>query len=95
MPLGVTLMSAGSRTEPGGYTGQGKESLHLTVKGRIADSISTTNGSNGGLANRAGAKAECQFEVEDHRSPEEIVRALRAHDLEPVWKDWDAAFLVV
>src|SRR6516165_716057 len=93
MPLGVTLMSAGSRTEPGGYTGQGKESLHLTVKGRIADSISTTNGSNGGLANRAGAKAECQFEVEDHRSPEEIVHALRAHNLEPVWKDWDAALL--
>ena len=95
MPLGVTLMSAGSRTEPGGYTGQGKESLHLTVKGRIADSISTRNSSNGGLAHRADAKAECQFQVEDHRSPEEIVHALRAHNLEPVWKDWDAALLGV
>src|SRR5713101_1642107 len=28
--LGVTMMSAGSHTEPGGYTGQGKEDLHLT-----------------------------------------------------------------
>ena len=35
MPIGVTMMSAGSRTEPGGYTGQGKQSLHLTVKGRV------------------------------------------------------------
>jgi 2-iminoacetate synthase len=95
MPLGVTLMSAGSRTEPGGYTGQGKESLHLTVKGRITDSICTKNGPDGELANRAGAKAECQFEVEDHRSPEEVVHALRAHDLEPVWKDWDTALLGV
>ena len=88
-------MSAGSRTEPGGYTGQGKEALHLTVKGRITDSIGAKDGSNGGPGSRAGAKAECQFEVEDHRSPEQIVRALRAHDLEPVWKDWDAALLGV
>lgn len=27
-PLGVTLISAGSHTEPGGYTGAGKEKLH-------------------------------------------------------------------
>ena len=26
IPLGITLMSAGSHTEPGGYTGAGKES---------------------------------------------------------------------
>jgi 2-iminoacetate synthase len=95
MPLGVTLMSAGSRTEPGGYTGQGKDSLHLTVKGRITDSTSTKNGSNGVGINGASAKAECQFEVEDHRSPKEIVNALRAHALEPVWKDWDSAILAV
>jgi 2-iminoacetate synthase len=35
IPLGITLMSAGSRTEPGGYTGAGKEKLHQTVRGRI------------------------------------------------------------
>jgi 2-iminoacetate synthase len=34
LPLGITLMSAGSHTEPGGYTGQGTDTLHLTVGGR-------------------------------------------------------------
>src|SRR5688572_4453043 len=32
--LGVTHMSAGAKTEPGGYTGAGSDDLHLTVKGR-------------------------------------------------------------
>src|SRR5260221_10012015 len=49
--LGVTSMSAGSRTSPGGYTGQGSESLHLTVRGRIQN-VSETHGS-----------AEPQFEI--------------------------------
>src|SRR5207247_10462121 len=35
IPLGITLMSAGSHTEPGGYTGAGKEHSHQTVRGRI------------------------------------------------------------
>jgi 2-iminoacetate synthase len=81
MPIGVTMMSAGSRTEPGGYTGQGTHSLHLTVKGRATPTI-------GG-----DQKAGGQFEVEDSRSPGEVAAALRAHGLEPVWKDWDAAIL--
>jgi 2-iminoacetate synthase len=81
MPIGVTMMSAGSRTEPGGYTGQGTHSLHLTVKGRATQ----TTGSD--------QKASGQFEVEDSRSPAEVAAALRAHGLEPVWKDWDAAIL--
>ena len=83
MPLGVTMMSAGSRTEPGGYTGQGSHSLHLTVKGRVTRS------------NCEGSKASGQFEVEDSRSPEEVADALRARGLEPVWKDWDSAILAV
>jgi 2-iminoacetate synthase len=81
MPIGVTMMSAGSRTEPGGYTGQGTHSLHLTVKGRATQ---TTGGDQ---------KAGVQFEVEDSRSPAEVAAALRARGLEPVWKDWDAAIL--
>jgi 2-iminoacetate synthase len=81
MPIGVTMMSAGSRTEPGGYTGQGTQSLHLTVKGRAA---ATTGGDR---------KAGSQLEVEDGRSPGEVAAALRARGLEPVWKDWDAAIL--
>jgi 2-iminoacetate synthase len=83
MPIGVTMMSAGSRTEPGGYTQQGTQALHLTVKGRITQT------------NRGDAKAEGQFEVEDTRSPAQIAAVLRAHGLEPVWKDWDSAILSV
>ena len=79
--LGVTSMSAGSRTSPGGYTGQGTESLHLTVRGRIQN-VSNTNGN-----------AEPQFEIEDHRSPQEVAAALVKAGLDPVWKDWDAAIL--
>jgi 2-iminoacetate synthase len=81
MPIGVTMMSAGSRTEPGGYTGQGRHSLHLTVKGRVAQT------------NCSLSKADGQFEVDDQRSPDEIAAALRANGLEPVWKDWDTAIL--
>ncbi|HEY5813041.1 MAG TPA: 2-iminoacetate synthase ThiH, partial [Terrimicrobiaceae bacterium] len=33
-PLGITMMSAGSHTEPGGYTGQGRDHLHQTIRGR-------------------------------------------------------------
>ena len=83
MPIGVTMMSAGSRTEPGGYTGQGTPSLHLTVKGRITQTA------------RSDSKADGQFEVEDSRSPDEVAAALRANGLEPVWKDWDSAILSV
>jgi 2-iminoacetate synthase len=83
MPIGVTMMSAGSRTEPGGYTGQGAHSLHLTVKGRIAQPTSGVS------------KADGQFEVDDRRSPNQIAAALRAKGLEPVWKDWDSAILSV
>ena len=35
IPLGITMMSAGSHTEPGGYTGQGREELHITKGGRL------------------------------------------------------------
>ncbi len=83
MPIGVTMMSAGSRTEPGGYTGQGTHSLHLTVKGRITQ----TSGSD--------SKADGQFEVEDNRSSDEVAAAITAQGLEPVWKDWDSAILSV
>ena len=37
IPLGITMMSAGSHTEPGGYTGAGREKFHQTVRGRIVE----------------------------------------------------------
>lgn len=83
MPLGVTMMSAGSHTEPGGYTGQGRESLHLTVRGR-----QVALG-----AEHDGATASGQFEIADERSPSEVAAALRSRGLEAVWKDWDSAIL--
>jgi 2-iminoacetate synthase len=58
--LGITRMSAGSKTNPGGYY------TH-------ADSVG-------------------QFDIDDSRSPAQIAAMLKSQGLEPVWKDWDAAF---
>ena len=56
IPLGVTMMSAGSSTRPGGYA-------HLD-----------------------GDAALEQFEVEDRRSPAEVVAAIRHAGYDPVWR---------
>jgi 2-iminoacetate synthase len=80
--IGVTMMSAGSHTEPGGYTRRGREHLHRTVRGRIVvpeyhdgeDQVATG-----------------QFEISDERPPAEVAAFLRRCGLEPVWKDWDQA----
>ncbi|MBW7863833.1 MAG: 2-iminoacetate synthase ThiH [Candidatus Hydrogenedentes bacterium] len=61
IPLGITAMSAGSSTRPGGYATKGGEVLE-------------------------------QFEVEDTRSPAEVVAAIRSAGYDPVWKDFDHAF---
>ena len=78
--IGVTMMSAGSHTEPGGYTGQGREHVHRTVRGRIT-APEYQNGED--------ELATGQFEISDERSPAEIAAVLRRRGLEPVWKDWD------
>ena len=59
--LGVTMMSAGSSTRPGGYATHGAETLE-------------------------------QFEVEDTRSPADVVAAIRRAGYDPIWKDFDYAF---
>jgi 2-iminoacetate synthase len=77
------MMSAGSHTEPGGYTGQGKDDLHLTIRGKAvapADAL-------------ASSGATEQFAIADDRSPAQIAALLRARGFDPVWKDWDAAIL--
>ncbi len=63
IPLGVTMMSAGSSTRPGGY------------------------------AHPDGDAALEQFEVEDRRSPAQVVAAIRQAGYDPVWKDFDRAFM--
>ncbi len=83
--LGVTHMSAGAKTEPGGYTGAGGDDLHLTVKGRRVE-----------LSEKSGCeKATEQFQIHDTRSPAEIAAMLRGQNLDPVWKDWDESLLAV
>lgn len=84
-PLGVTMMSAGSHTEPGGYTGQGAGDLHRTVRGRIVAPE---------FENGEDMLATGQFEISDERSAAEVATALRRRGFEPVWKDWDASLVV-
>ncbi len=81
--LGVTHMSAGARTEPGGYTGAGSDDLHLTIKGRRVE-----------IEQKSGCeKATEQFQIHDTRSAAEIATMLRSRGLDPVWKDWDEVLL--
>ncbi len=62
LPLGVTMMSAGSSTRPGGYSLDGGETLD-------------------------------QFAVEDCRSVAEVADSIRGAGYDPVWKDFDRAFV--
>jgi 2-iminoacetate synthase len=105
IPLGITLMSAGSHTEPGGYTGAGREKLHQTVRGRIVELGASEWAPVGQASARAGAttadgglsaasratSATGQFDIADARSPGEVAELIRKLGYEPVWKDWDAA----
>jgi 2-iminoacetate synthase len=86
MPLGVTMISAGSHTEPGGYTGAGREHLHRTEGGRIVPL--TESASEWAVEDR---RATGQFDIADERSPEEVAATVAKLGLEPVWKDWDPA----
>ncbi len=61
LPLGITQISAGSCTAPGGYSGSDKSTE--------------------------------QFAIDDDRSPAEVERMLQDKGYDPVWKDWDEAFL--
>jgi len=89
IPLGITLISAGSHTEPGGYTGAGKENIHHTERGRIVE-LASGSSEWAPQENRA-TNATGQFEIADERSPQEVAELLRKLGYEPVWKDWDAA----
>ncbi len=83
LPLGVTMMSAGSHTEPGGYTGAGRDNLHFTVRGKSVAPEALAD----------DAVAAEQFQIADLRSPAEFATMLRQRGFDPVWKDWDAGIL--
>ena len=59
--LGITKLSAGSKTNPGGYSGHNE--------------------------------AVEQFKIDDNRSPAQVAAMIRRQGFEPVWKDWDVAFI--
>ena len=59
--LGITKLSAGSKTNPGGYSGENQ-----AVK---------------------------QFEIDDNRTVAEVSDMIKNAGFEPIWKDWDRAFL--
>jgi 2-iminoacetate synthase len=59
--VGITKMSAGSKTSPGGYSHP--------------------------------RNAVEQFEIDDTRSPAEVAEMISKRGFEPVWKDWDSAFI--
>lgn len=61
LKLGVTSMSAESKTNPGGYSEGKTSSLN-------------------------------QFEICDHRTTDQVCRAIIHQGYEPVWKDWDGVF---
>jgi 2-iminoacetate synthase len=88
LPLGITHASAGSHTEPGGYTGAGRDSIHQTVRGRIVElaaDASEWSPQSGRATNATG-----QFDIADERSAGEIAALIRRLGYEPVWKDWDS-----
>lgn len=83
IPLGITHMSAGSATEPGGYTGAGSDDLHLTIKGKRVE-----------IKEKSSCqKATEQFTIDDERSPAEIQKLLEKSGYETVWKDWEESIL--
>ncbi len=88
-PLGITLASAGSHTEPGGYTGAGKEKIHHTERGRIVELAA--GASEWAMPENRATNATGQFEISDDRPPGEVADLIRKLGYEPVWKDWDAA----
>jgi len=89
IPLGVTMMSAGSHTEPGGYTGAGKEKIHHTERGIIKE-IASGSSEWAPVPERA-TNATGQFQIADERPPHEVAAQIRNLGYEPVWKDWDMA----
>ena len=108
IPLGITLMSAVSHTEPGGYTGAGKDKLHHTERGRIVEIGASEWATPVGRASSRAAHAQDgssaasprhltqateQFQIADNRSPGEVAELICRLGYEPVWKDWDAALM--
>ena len=90
IPMGITTMSAGSHTEPGGYTGAGNDKLHYTERGKIRE---LAENASEWTKPANGTNATGQFDIADERPPETVAETISRLGYEPVWKDWDAAIL--
>ena len=90
IPMGITTMSAGSHTEPGGYTGAGNDNLHYTERGKIRE---LAENASEWTKPANGTNATGQFDIADERPPETVAETISRLGYEPVWKDWDAAIL--
>tara|TARA_Y100001968_G_scaffold68543_2_gene59612 strand:- start:3952 stop:5154 length:1203 start_codon:yes stop_codon:yes gene_type:complete len=90
IPMGITTMSAGSHTEPGGYTGAGNDNLHYTERGKIRE---LSDNASEWTKRANGTNATGQFDIADERPPETVAETISRLGYEPVWKDWDAAIL--
>ncbi|HCV99684.1 MAG TPA: 2-iminoacetate synthase ThiH, partial [Verrucomicrobiales bacterium] len=90
IPMGITTMSAGSHTEPGGYTGAGNDNLHYTERGKIRE---LAENASEWTKPANGTNATGQFDIADERPPKTVAETISRLGYEPVWKDWDAAIL--
>ena len=87
--LGITHISAGSHTEPGGYTGAGKDSIHRTERGKIVPLAE--GASEFAPQTMRATNATGQFDIADNRTPLEVATMVSRLGYEPVFKDWDTA----
>jgi len=95
VPLGITMMSAGAKTEPGGYTGAGKQNVHLTVAGKPQDSSCYESDETIRSEGEYLTDAEEQFQISDTRSAAQMAAMLHKMGYETVWKDWDRVIMGV
>ena len=73
-PMGITTMSAGSHTEPGGYTGAGNDNLHYTERGNIRELAG--NASEWTPPADRSTNATGQFDIADERPPETVAETI-------------------
>lgn len=90
-PLCITQMSAGSKTNPGGYSDsqrqtRGYEAAYQNSKKSVPLPQLHRNPEKD---NRGASE---QFSISDERSLAEIADLLRTQGFDPVWKDWDTGF---
>ena len=75
---GITHMSAGSKTNPGGYTGVKSKNLHFTVGAKQSPIDEKEN----------KCQATEQFSIQDKRNVREITFLLKNQGYDLAWKDW-------